>query len=150
MSNFNPEKLYVEFENNITYTSPIIPRLYTLTHSDETGDLFLYIGQNYNLNKITSFRDEVLARWIKLNGKYVLSVDLYVGGSEFDFINQSKRYDIFNKELPLALKAIIYGDNQLFKTYPELNNSEIIVTFHSIYPVFNSRSFWGYINDYKS
>jgi len=43
MSEFNPEKLTVEYRDIVTATKPIIPRRYTLTHSDDTGELFLTI-----------------------------------------------------------------------------------------------------------
>lgn len=149
LSKLNIDKLHLTLDKNITSTSPIVNRMYTLTHSDETGELFLYIGLNYDLSKITSFRDEVLAKWNILNGQYILNIDLYVGGDEFNFDVQSKRYEIFNKELPLALEAIVYGDRPLFLAHPELNNAPISVKFNSIYPKFNNIKFLGYIKDFK-
>ena len=45
-----------------------LPRGYTLTHSDQTGDLFLTIAESYNLAQISGWypklmRDEVLGEW---------------------------------------------------------------------------------------
>jgi hypothetical protein len=60
MSKLNPEKLSVEFRQGVTPTEPIIPRRYTLTHSDITAELFLTIGSYYAYDKITAMRDEVL------------------------------------------------------------------------------------------
>ena len=41
LSTFYPEKLSVEYMDGATSTEPVIPRRYTLTHSDLTGELFL-------------------------------------------------------------------------------------------------------------
>jgi hypothetical protein len=39
MEKLDPEKLYVEFRPGVTPTEPIIPRRYTLTHSDVTAEV---------------------------------------------------------------------------------------------------------------
>ncbi len=57
MSNFNPEKLFVTYKDGVTATGPIIPRRYTLTHSDVTGDLFLTIGCQYAWENINAMGD---------------------------------------------------------------------------------------------
>ena len=61
MKKLNPEKLHVEFRQGVTPTEPIMPRRYTLTHSDVTAELFLTVGPEYAYDKITQMRDEVLA-----------------------------------------------------------------------------------------
>jgi Staygreen protein len=53
LSKFIPEKLSVIYKDSVTATEPVIPRRYTLTHSDITGDLFLTIGVNYAWDKVT-------------------------------------------------------------------------------------------------
>jgi hypothetical protein len=52
MERLNPEKLHVEFRPGVTEAEPIIPRRYTLTHSDITADLFLTIAPEYAYDKI--------------------------------------------------------------------------------------------------
>ncbi|TWI59652.1 staygreen family protein [Halalkalibacter nanhaiisediminis] len=59
MSTFNSEKLSVEYMEGIAARKPVMPRRYTLTHSDLTGELFLTIGINYAWGKINSLRDEI-------------------------------------------------------------------------------------------
>lgn len=143
LSIFNPDKLYVEFREGITYTEPIIHRRYTLTHSDITAELFLTIGLRFASDKINPMRDDVLGEWTKTRGCYVyhVYVDVDVDG-QFNQTVAAKRNDIFRRELPLALKAIRYGDRRLFISHPELNNSPIIVHFISIYPQFNKIENW--------
>ena len=51
-------------------------RKYTLTHSDETGELFLTIGKDYDYESINyKLRDEALGSWEK-EKKYYLLVNL--------------------------------------------------------------------------
>ena len=45
MSNFNPNKLWINYR--LSNLNQIQPRRYTLTHSDETGELFLVIGSDF-------------------------------------------------------------------------------------------------------
>ena len=80
MSELNPEKLSVEFRQGVTETEPIIPRRYTLTHSDKTAQLFLTIGAKYAYDKTNSMRDEVLGRWVKKGKGYFFYVSLHVDG----------------------------------------------------------------------
>lgn len=147
MSRLNPEKLSVDFTIGVTPTEPIIPRRYTLTHSDITAELFLTIGLNYAYNKISSTRDEVLGEWIKMGGKSFFHVYLYVDGG-FGPAVTAIRNAIFRRELSLALEAIRYGDKSFFSAHPELDNAPIVVYFNSIYPYFNRIENWGNFSDY--
>ncbi|MDF2790251.1 MAG: hypothetical protein K0S80_3350 [Neobacillus sp.] len=45
LAHFIPEKISVEYRDGVTIAEPVIPRYYTLTHSDVTGELFLTIGK---------------------------------------------------------------------------------------------------------
>ena len=48
LSDFNKEKLNVVFATDIDKSGQILPRRYTFTNSDETGELFLSIGKYYD------------------------------------------------------------------------------------------------------
>lgn len=146
MIRLNPEKLSVEFRPGVTATKPIIPRRYTLTHSDITAELFLTIALVYAYDKTNSMRDEVLGEWIKKGEKYFFYVYLYVDGKN-PMITAIRNY-VFRRELPLALEAIKYGDKELFNSHPELNTSPIIVHFMSSIYQFNKIENWGTFSDY--
>lgn len=148
MSKLNPKKLSVEFRKGITNTEPIIPRRYTLTHSDITAELFLTIGLRYAYDKINAVRDEVLGEWIKKGENYFYYVYLQVDG-QFDPNAVVIRNYVFRRELPLALEAIRYGDTEFFNAHPELNNSPIIVFFMSTNPQYNEIEDWGTFSDYN-
>lgn len=147
MSRLDPDKLIIEFREGVTTTEPIIPRRYTLTHSDITAELFLTIGQNYAYDKITKMRDEVLGEWVDERGSYFYHAYLNVDG-EMGYVMATIRDFIFRRELPLALEAIRYGDRELFDVHTELDYSPIIVYFLSANPQFSRVENWGTFSDY--
>ncbi|WP_058309121.1 staygreen family protein [Gracilibacillus massiliensis] len=149
MSDFNPEKLFVIYTGDVTATTPVIPRKYTLTHSDVTGELFLTIGIQYAWENINEMRDEVLGEWRHKSGNtFYYCVHLYIDQGEYDINAATKRNEIFVRELPLALTAIRYGDRALFNKHPHLNQSFIIVNFISAYPQFARQENWGTFDVY--
>lgn len=148
MSKLNPEKLSVEYREGVTATEPIIPRRYTLTHSDLTAELFLTIGPEYAIDQITIMRDEVLGEWVENQGNYLYYAYLYVDG-ESDQGLVAVRNFVFRRELDLALEAIRYGDDPFFSEHFALDNSPIIVFFLSSDPRYNKIENWGTFSDYK-
>lgn len=148
MNKLNPKKLSVEFRKGVTPTEPVIPRRYTLTHSDITAELFLTIGLGYAYDKINVMRDEVLGEWVKKEEGYFFYVYLYVDGKLGPMVTAIRNH-IFRRELPLALEAIRYGDREFFSAHPELNDSPIIVHFMSINPQFNRTENWGTFSLYR-
>ena len=148
MEKLNPEKLHVEFTTGVTSTDPIIGRKYTLTHSDLTAELFLTIGLEYDYDKITKMRDEVLAEWIMLEDEIALYVYVYVDG-RFGPMTSAIRDAVFRDQLPLALEAIRYGDNEFFLAHPKLDKAPIWIQFESSYEYYNKVESWGTPEDYK-
>ncbi|MCM3567045.1 staygreen family protein [Neobacillus mesonae] len=143
MSTFYPEKLSVEYMDGAGAAKAVIPRRYTLTHSDLTGELFLNIGRNYAWDKITSLRDEVLAEWKQHGNSFYFCVYLSIDQEPPNLSVSAKRNEIFRRELPLALTAIRYGDRLFFNTYPHLDQASIIIHFTSVYPQFARQENWG-------
>ncbi|WP_335340635.1 staygreen family protein [Rummeliibacillus stabekisii] len=149
LTNFSPEKLSVEYRDGITPVQPVIPRHYTLTHSDLTGDLFLTIGNHYAWDKVTSMRDEVLGEWKENSSFLYYCVYVYIDQEPFNQLISAKRYEVFRRELPLALTAIRCGDNLLFQNYPILDQAIIVVNFVSAYPPFARQENWGMFHNYS-
>lgn len=148
MKRLNPKKLTVTYRKGVTETEPIIPRRYTLTHSDITADLFLTIGLKYAYDEVNPMRDEVLAEWHRKKNGYALYVYVYVDG-EFGSKVSAVRNKIFVRELPLALEAIRYGDRAFFEAHPELDQSPIWIYFDSTIPRYNRIEYWGTPADYR-
>ena len=63
--------------------------------------------------------------------------------------NTIKRDKIFRQELPLALMAIIYGDNLLLENNKELYEATIRVKFNSKINEYNVLEEWGIVKNYK-
>lgn len=149
LSDFNKEKLNVVFATDIDKSGPIIPRRYTLTHSDETGELFLSIGKYYDYSKVNESRDEVLGCWnYDENNLYYLRFEVLLdacGGEE----KLAIRNKIFRDELPMAIKAIIYGDREFLLGCGELYESKVIIKFKSSNKNYSAVEQWGYVKDYK-
>ncbi len=123
---------------------PIDARKYTLTHSDNTGQLFLSIGCEYDYSTVNPhFRDEVQAEWIPQMGEFTLFGRVYICGGEFDENYANVRFRIFQKEVELALKAIVYGDQTFYTFFPWLIDAPIYIHFESFYPQFNQVLYYG-------
>lgn len=145
MSIFNPQKLSVKLIPPATFTQPVEGRKYTLTHSDNTAELFLDIGYVYNDQSINpNMRDEVLAEWKKdSHARLYLVGKAYVDGGEFSEKVAGIRLKVFKKEMTLALKGIVYGDRTFYEYYPFLLDAPIFIHYLSIYPQYRQVDFYG-------
>ncbi len=148
MKRLDPNKLSVEYKPGVTSISPIIPRRYTLTHSDETGELFLTIGPEYDYSKVNPMRDEVLGKWRYDDEQYLFFGKVYVNG-KFGPIRAGIRNRIFIRELPLALEAIRSGDRKFFNAHPALKKAHIYIYFESSYPQYDRVEYWGTFQEYQ-
>lgn len=126
-----------------------LPRRYTLTHSDLTGDLFLSIGRDYDWRQVSGFytrlmRDEVLAEWMD-DGLHVychVSGGIILGSAAW-------RNDILHHHMPMVLETFRYGEEKLVSNNPGLAQSRIWVHFGSNQAKYDRIEDWGVLNDYK-
>ncbi len=154
MSRLDPQKLHVNYLPGVEPDTLIVPRRYTLTHSDVTGDLYLTIGPNYNQKQISGWstrfmRDEVLAEWKDRQGESSFHLYCHVSGG-LVFGRAGWRDAIFRSEMPLVLEAIRYGDRTLFAANPRLNHAPIVVHFQASQPRFNKTEAWGTFADWHA
>jgi hypothetical protein len=153
MSRLIPSKLHVAFAAPATAEHPVLPRRYTLTHSDTTGDLYLTIGQDYDRRQISGIytrlmRDEVLAEWRRDEDAVALHVYCHVSGG-LVFGSAELRDAIFRRELPLVLEAFRYGDRGLFEVMPGMDRSPIWVHFWAGTGRYSRVERWGTPGDYR-
>jgi hypothetical protein len=124
-----------------------------LTHSDQTGDLYLTVGAEYDQAQISGWytrlmRDEVLAEWQQdeqgpsLHVHCHVSGGLVLGGARW-------RDAIFRRELQLVLEAFRFGDRMLFEAHPELDRAPVWVHFHAWQRRYNRAQLWGTPADYR-
>ena len=153
MKRLNPEKLHVTNLQGTSSDKLVLPRCYTLTHSDRTGELFLSIGNEYNTKQISKIytrfmRDEVLAELSNDRDNLSLGIHCHVSGG-FVLGTAKWRYNIFKSELPLVIEAIRYGDRALYERNPELDNAKVLIYFHSTNSKFDKVENWNTINNYR-
>ncbi|MFC1960637.1 staygreen family protein, partial [Chloroflexota bacterium] len=143
------------FKGEVTPTSPLAPRCYTLTHSDSTGDLFLTIGTAIDFDALNNWqtrlmRDEVLAAWCAdIEENPSLHVTCHVSGKWFSFGSASWRYQTFQYHLPQVLQAFRYGDRALFEAYPILDSATIFIHFNARQKKYNITESWGSPHKYR-
>jgi hypothetical protein len=142
MSRLNPAKLHVCFLPGADQEGLLLPRRYTLTHSDATGDLFLAIGPDYDRAAISGLytrlmRDEVLAEWQRTARGPSLHLYCHVSGG-LSFGPAGWRYRIFQHELPLVDTAD-----------PALDAAPIWVHFRATQRRYQLTERWGTPADYR-
>ena len=153
MKRLDPQKLNVTYSSGVTAEDLILPRRYTLTHSDRTGELFLTISNVYNTKQISNLyaklmKDSVFAEFIREEDGLVFRVYCHVSGG-FVFGTAKWRYAIFCHELPLVVEAIRFGDRKLFEGNPNLDSTPVLAHFRSTASRFNKVENWGTISDYR-
>lgn len=138
----------------------MIPRCYTLTHSDITGDLYLTVGPEYDHLQISGWytrlmRDEALGEWqqdlpapVDAGQSPGLHVHCHVSGG-FVLGSAGLRATIFRRELPLVLEALRYGDRGLYEAWPELDTAVVYVHFHARESRYDLVERWGIVADYR-
>ncbi len=153
MGRLDSSKLHVTYLQDVDAGKFSLPRRYTLTHSDLTGELFLSIGVEYDKRRISRLytrlmRDEVLAEFTRLPDGLEFAVFCHVSGGPV--VGGARwRYAIFQSELSLALEAMRYGDRSLFENKPRLDLTPVVVHFESTKKKFNRIESWGVISDYS-
>ena len=152
MSELRPEKLQVTFHEATSAQELSLPRRYTLTHSDVTGDLFLTIGADYDRKQISGFytrlmRDEVLAELTDDEQGLSLHVYCHVSGG-FVFGSAGWRNNILHHHMRMVIEALYHGDRELFASNPELKQVKVWVHFASNRTRYNQVEDWGFVRSY--
>jgi len=153
MQRLNPEKLIVTFLSGTDAHVLVLPRRYTLTHSDITGRLYLSIGNQYNVKQISGLytrimRDEILAEFIEEKNSLIFKLYCHVSGGLAPG-HAKWRFNIFQSELPLVLEAIRYGDQAIFKENKELDSIPLNIYFYSKNQKFHKIENWGSMHNFS-
>ncbi len=148
MKILSPRKIFTQYREGISPTKNISERKYTITHSDTTAELFVFIATQYAEDQVTNMRDEVSVEWKEMNQKLILTGEVLVDGAGV-MGNAFIRNKIFLNEMPTALQALRKGDRFLFEDNPQLNNTPVFIQFISSNPTFNKVYDFGPIGQYK-
>jgi hypothetical protein len=149
MAHYKPEKLHIKMDPRLREAK--LPRCYTLTHSDRTGDMFLTIDRTFDEDAISGWytrlmRDEVLGEWKDKDG---LSLHIHCHVSGGFVLGPAKwRDSIFRGHLPMALEAICNGDGEYISREPDFRSAPILVHFHAKQDALDRVEEWGCVLDY--
>jgi Staygreen protein len=144
----NPQKVFVQYRDIMKPYEPVMGRKYTITHSDITAELFVFVAENYAEDQITRMRDEVRIDWRQSKKGLALIGSVIVDGE--DVIGSAYiRNIIFYKEMPTALQALRQADRFLFDKDPNLDNTPVFIHFISNNPAYNKIYDFGAIGIYK-
>jgi hypothetical protein len=154
MPDLQPEKLHVTFQDGTPVHDISLPRRYTLTHSDLTGELFLTVGPEYNRRQISDLyirlmRDEVLAEWQREGTGLCLHVYCHVSGG-LALGSARWRNDILLKHMRSVIEALCFAERGLVAGFPEVAGARVRVHFRSNKAGYDRVEEWGLLQDYRS
>lgn len=144
----NPQKVFVQYRDIMKPNGPAMGRKYTITHSDTTSELFVFVAENYAEDQITKMRDEVRVAWEQNNEGLALIGSVIVDGNGI-IGNAYIRNNIFYNEMPTALQALRQADRFLFDTQPNLDSTPVFIHFISSHPAYDKTYNFGLIGIYK-
>lgn len=149
MQEFSPNRVWLQYRNNISNCMPVMGRMYTMTHSDETADLFVVAGKRVATDRIEDLRDEVIFWWGKRKNCLVLYGEVLVE-LDRDRKNAEMRNQIFTREMPKAIAAVRVADQLFFEAHPELDNANVYIYYRSCFSQYNRVMDYGAIGTYNS
>jgi hypothetical protein len=144
----NPQKVFVQYRDAMKPYEPVMGRKYTITHSDTTAELFVFVAKNYAEDQFTRMRDEVKVAWEQKEKGLVLIGSVIVDAKGVKG-NAYIRNKIFYNEMPTALQALRQADRFLFDKAPNLDNTPVFIHFISSNPAYDKTYDFGVIGNYK-
>jgi hypothetical protein len=147
MKELNPQKVFVQYRDIMEPFEPVTDRKYTITHSDITAELFVFIAIDYAEDQVTIMHDEVRVAWEENKYGSVLMGSVVVDGKDVKG-NSKIRNRIFYNEMPTALQALRKADRFLFDKNPDLDSSAVFIHFISNNPAYDKTYDFGIIGSY--
>lgn len=147
MKSIDPSRVEVEYRDNVSESMPILDRRYTVTHSDDTGVLYVTIGETFAEDKIGPTRDEVLLSFYQQDDKLYIVGSVLLDSDNPNF-DTERRNEIFVREMPIALQAVRYADRAFFESMPMLDQLPVYIWFESTQDEYNRLQDFGIMNDY--
>ncbi len=148
MKTLNPQKVFVQYRDTMSPYEPVRNRKYTITHSDITAELFVFVAARYAEDQITTMHDEVKIAWEQYKNGLILLGEVLVDSKDVAG-NASIRNKIFYKEMPTALQALRQADRFLFENAPYLDDTPVIIHFISSNPIYDKTYDFGAIGKYN-
>lgn len=143
----------ITYECSNIITNFCLPRKYTNIHNDQTREVLISVGKNYNDIMLSSpeavnVETQIIGKWCKKNGKHVIYLRAIV--SSVKNPAAEIRNTIICNELSLVLEAIALAETALLKLHPKLGETKIYVNFSSIDKKYNRVEYWGKLKKWQS
>ncbi|WP_312940732.1 staygreen family protein [Oscillibacter sp.] len=148
MRQLNPEKVFAQYRDIINPYEPVVGRKYTVTHSDATADLFVFIASSFAEDQVTRMHDDVKIGWEQTDRGLALIGSVIVDGEDVQG-NPNNRNRIFLTEMPIALQALRHADRFLFDNNPAIDRASVLIHFISSDPSYDKTYTFGEIGYYK-
>ena len=148
MRELNPKKVFAQYRDIMKPYGPVMERKYTITHSDTTAELFVFVASNYAEDQITRMYDQVMVAW-EQNEKGLSLIGSVIVDGKGVIGNAYIRNKIFYNEMPTALQALRQADRFLFEKEPNLDNTRVFIHFISSNPEYNKTYDFGVIGSYS-
>lgn len=145
----NPLLCPITYECSNIITNFSLPRKYTNIHNDQTREIFISVGKNYNKTMLSSpeainVESQIIGKWIKKN-QIVLQAIISTEKNPQAQI----RNTIICNELGTVLEGIALAETALLKLHPKLGNTKIYVNFKSIDKKYNRVEYWGKLKNWQ-
>lgn len=142
----DPLLLPITYESSELIDKLELPRKYTSSHNDDTKEIYISIGHNYNKRLLSSEEEittqsAVIGKWVEVDRKkYEIHIRVLVSTPQNP---QSEiRNTIFCRELGTVLEGIAFAETALLNNNPYLRKTPIIVNFKSIDGKYNRVENW--------
>jgi len=124
-----------------------LPRKYTSIHNDETAEIFIFVGHEYNQEYLNSeeakvVQSQVVGKWVKSRCGYKIKFQVLVSTPQnpYPFF----RNLVFCQELGHVLQGVALIEGTLLARHPELKDTPIEIHFISqVDPAYDRVEEWG-------
>lgn len=148
MKELDTRKVFTQYRGCIQPYEPVGGRKYTITHSDTTAELFVFISEEYAEDQVSKMHDEVRLSLESVTKGYILQGYVIIDNREVKG-DSELRNRIFYNEMPVALQALRQADRFLYERYPFLENAHVIIQFISSQPEYHKTYDFGCIGNYR-
>jgi len=142
----------ITYQYSELITNFSLQRKYTNIHNDETSEVLISVGKDYNKKMLESkeaviSETQIIGKWCYKDGKYKILLQAIVSSTK-NPQTEIRNFIICN-ELSLVLEAIGLAETALVKSNPKLAKTKIYVNFLSIDPKYNRVEYWGRLSRWQ-
>lgn len=135
----------ITYSNSKLITNFSLPRKYTSIHNDETKEIFLSIGPDYNQRMLDTeeakvVQSQVIGKWVMKDHKYYIKLKVIVSSEQNP--QAQIRNQIFCNEMAPVLEGIALAETCLIKSNKCFRDAEILIHFQSIDSRYNRTEYW--------